>query len=68
MSYLIRHMEAPSAEGDLNCVGLLSQEVSMEKNVKMWPRDCFGDILMKNMVAFCHCLKSPPEAKAKRLR
>ena len=33
----------------------------------MWPRDSC-DILVKNVVAFCLCLKSLPEAKVKRLR
>jgi hypothetical protein len=32
----------------------------------MWPRDCFCDILVKNMAAFCPCLKSLPESKVKR--
>ena len=31
----------------------------------MWPRDWFGDILVKNVVTFCPCLKSLPEAKVK---
>ena len=31
----------------------------------MWPRDWFGDILVRNVVAFCPCLKSLPEAKVK---
>lgn len=29
----------------------------------MWPRDCFCDILAKNVAAFCPCPKSLPEAK-----
>jgi hypothetical protein len=35
MSHPSRNLEDHSAEGDLNCVGLLAQEVSMEKNVSM---------------------------------
>ena len=31
----------------------------------MWHRDCFCDILVKNVAAFCPCLKSLPEAKVK---
>ena len=31
-----------------------------------WPRDCFCGILMKNVAAFCPCLKSLPESKVKR--
>ena len=38
------------------------------KNFNMWPRDRFCDILVKNMAAFCPCLKSRPEAKVKNLR
>jgi hypothetical protein len=32
----------------------------------MCPRDCFYGILMRNVAAFCPCLKSLPEAKVKR--
>jgi hypothetical protein len=35
------------AEYDLNCADLV-QEVSVEKNFRMWPRDCFCGILVKN--------------------
>ena len=59
----VSNMEDGSAEGDLNCVDLLAQEVSTEKNVSMWPRDCFCDILVKSMAGFCLCLKSQPGAK-----
>jgi hypothetical protein len=34
----------------------------------MWHKDCFYGILVKNTATFCHCLKSLPEAKVKRLR
>ena len=51
---------------DLNCADL-AQEVSAEKNFSTWLRDCFCGILVKNMTAFCPCLKSLPEAKLKRL-
>ena len=47
------------AECDLDC-GCLDQEVTDEKNVSMWPRDQFWDILMKNMAAFCPHSKSLP--------
>ena len=40
----------------------------VEGNVSMWPRDCFCDILMKNMAAFFHCPKNLSEAKVKRFR
>ena len=60
-------MEDFVAVSDLNCADL-AQEVSVEKNFSMWPRDCFCGILVKNVAAFCPCLKSLPEAKVKRLR
>jgi hypothetical protein len=40
--------------------------VSEKKTFSMWPRDCFYEILVKNVAAFCHCLKCLPEAKVKR--
>jgi hypothetical protein len=43
-----------------------AEEVSMEKNCSMWPRDFFCDVLVKNMAAFCCCLKRLPKAKTKR--
>ena len=48
-------------ESDLNCADL-AQEVSVE-NFNMWPADCFCGILVKNVAAFCPCLKSLPEVK-----
>ena len=32
----------------------------------MWLRDCFCDVLVKNMGAFCHCLGRLNKAKVKR--
>ena len=46
----------------------LKRLVSEEKNVSMWPRDCFLCYLVENMAAFCPCLKNLFEAKVKRLR
>ena len=46
----------------------LAQEVSEEKSFNMLPRGHYWDILMTNVAAFCHCLKSVPEDKAKRLK
>ena len=40
----------------------------MEKNVSIWPRDCFCDISVKNVAAFCQRRKNWPEAKLKRFR
>jgi hypothetical protein len=58
-------MEDFIAKGDLNC-GSLPVEVS--ENFSMWPRDCSCAILVKNVAAFCPCLKSLSEAKGKILR
>jgi hypothetical protein len=60
-------MEDLVAGSNLNCVDL-AQEISKEKNFRMWHEDCFCVILMKNVATFCSCLKSLPEAKVKRLR
>jgi hypothetical protein len=54
-------MEDSGAEGDLNC-GDLAQEVSEEKNISMWPKDC-SYILANNLAAFCPYLKSLPGAR-----
>jgi hypothetical protein len=37
--------------------------MSLETNVRMWPRDCF----VKNVAVFCPSLKSLPESKVKRI-
>jgi hypothetical protein len=39
----------------------------VEKNFSIWHRDAFCGILLKNMAAFCPCLKILPEVKVKRL-
>ena len=46
-----RNVEDIGAEDDLNCTDL-AQEILMVKKVSMWPRDCFCDILVKNMATF----------------
>ena len=43
----------------------LDQELS-EENFNLLPRDHSCDSLVKNVAAFCPCLKSLPEAKVKR--
>ena len=58
-------MEDFVAGSNLNCVDLV-QEISKEKNFSMWHKDCFCGILVRNVVTFCPCLKSLPEAKVKR--
>ena len=66
MGHPSRNMEDFVAESDLNYADL-AQKVSSKKNFSMQPRDCFCGILVKNVAAFCPCLKSLPEAKVKRL-
>ena len=65
MGHPSRNMEDFVAESDLNYADL-AQKVSSKKNFSMQPRDCFCGILVKNVAAFCPCLKSLPEAKVKR--
>ena len=62
--YASRDMLDFVAESDLHSADP-AQEVSVEKNFSMWPRDCFCGILVKN-VAFCPCLKRLSEAKVER--
>ena len=66
MGHPSRSIEDFVAGSNLNCVDL-TQEISKEKNFRMWHKDCFCGILVKNVVTFCPCLKSLPEAKVKRL-
>ena len=66
MGHPSRNMEDFVAGSDLNCVDL-AQEISKEKNFRMWHKDWFCGILVKNVATFCPCLKSLPEAKVKRL-
>lgn len=48
--------------------GSLAEEVSEETNFSMFLRDYFCDILVKNVSAFCPCLKSQLEAKVRGFR
>jgi hypothetical protein len=67
MGYPSKNMEDFVTESDLKCADM-SQEVSVGKNFSMWPRDYFCGILVKNVAAFCPCLRVLPEAKVKKLR
>ena len=67
IGHLSRNMEDFVAGSDLNCIDM-AQEISKEKNFRMWHKDCFCGILVKNVATFCPCMKSLPEAKVKRLR
>jgi hypothetical protein len=60
-------MEDFVAGSNLNFVDQ-AQEISKEKNFRMWHKDCFCGIVVKNAATFCRCLKSLPEGKVKRLR
>ena len=51
MGHASRNIENSGSEEDLNCGGL-AQEVSVEQNVSVWPRDCSCDILAKNVATF----------------
>ena len=66
MGYSSRNMEDFVAESDLNCADL-AQEVSVEKNFILWPRDSLCGVLVKNVAAFYPCLKSLLVAKVKGL-
>jgi hypothetical protein len=46
-----RNMEDFVAGSNLNCVDL-AQEISKE-NFRIWHKDCFCDILVKNVATFC---------------
>ena len=59
-------MEDNDVECDLMNSGCLDQEVPVEKNINMWPTDSYCNILVENVITFCHCLKSLPETKVKR--
>jgi hypothetical protein len=48
--------------------GGLGQEVLVEKNVNMCPRNSSYNILAKNLTALYPCLKNLPEAKVKNFR
>lgn len=63
MGHVGRSMDDRGAEGDLHCPGL-GQEVS-GKNFSVLSRNCSCDILVKNVAAFCPCLKSLTKAKVK---
>jgi hypothetical protein len=44
-------MEDFVALSNLSCV-YLAKEISVEKNFGLWPRDCFCNILVKNVAVF----------------
>jgi hypothetical protein len=52
MGYPSKNMEEFVAEGDLKCENL-ALGVSKGKNFTTWPRDCFCDVLVTNVAAFC---------------
>ena len=51
MGYPCRNMEDFVTECYLNCADM-AQEVSVEKNFNVCPRDCICGILVKNVAAF----------------
>ena len=54
MDHPSRNMEDFVTESDLNCADL-AQEVLLEKNFSMFPKDCLCGILMKDVAP---CLES----------
>jgi hypothetical protein len=44
-------MEDFVAKSDLNCADL-AQEVSVERNFSIWHKDCFCDVLVKDVAVF----------------
>lgn len=59
-----RSMEDSCAECHVDYEGP-AQELLEESNISEWTRDCFCDVLAKNIAAFCSCSKTLPEAKLK---
>ena len=43
-----RNMEDGDTEGHMNCLCLLAQKVSVEKNFSMWPKDYLSELLEKH--------------------
>lgn len=52
---------------NLNCADM-ARDVSEEKTISKWPRDCFCDVLAKNIAAFCPCPKHLHEITLKSLQ
>ena len=65
LDYPNRNMEDSGAKCDLMNYGCLYQGVLQEKNVRMCPRDQSCYTLVKNVTAFCPCLKHLTNAKVK---
>lgn len=64
LDYPNRNMVDSGAKCDLINYGCLFQGV-LQKNVRMCPRDQSCCTLVKNVTAFCPCLKHLPNAKVK---
>ena len=56
-----RSMEDSGAKSCLNC-WRLAPDILEQKNLNMFPRDHYRNVLVKNVASFCPCLKSLPEA------
>jgi hypothetical protein len=66
MGHPSRNLEDFVAGSNLSCVDL-TQAISKEKNLRMWHKDNFCGILVKNVATIYPCLKSLLDAKVKRL-
>lgn len=66
MGHPKRKMEDSGAQCNMNCEGL-AKEIAKRRILILINRDCScEDILLKNVVAFCPCLKCLLEGKLKR--
>lgn len=61
MGHTSRRMQDSGTESNIDYESLV-QEISEEKNISEWPRDCSHDILVKDMTAFCLCPKKKKSA------
>ena len=64
MGHPSRNVEDIGSKSNLNC-GCLVLKVSTEKFFSMWQTECFLDVLVKNVAAFCLYPNSLPETKVK---
>jgi hypothetical protein len=66
IGYPSRNMEDFVAENDLNCANL-PKRLQWRRISVCGNRDCFWGILVKNVAALFHCLKSLPEATVEEI-
>lgn len=64
MLYLSRNFKGSTAESNVY-YGVPAQEVSERKTISNWAVDHSLDVLVKDVCAFCFCLKNLSEVKLK---